>query len=253
MKRHSGAARAIRERRRAPRPTDPYEIASFVDRLAREVDWNAALPPHADSSGWRFGQSLKRLLDVVASGTALLVLSPFLLLVGLLVRLDSRGPALYKWTAVGYRGRRFTEYKFRTMVPDAARVEEELSHLNEMDGPVFKIRNDPRVTRFGRFLRRYSIDEIPQLWNVLVGDMSLVGPRPLIWHEFADATPEQRRKLSVVPGLTCFWQISGRSAITSFQEWVELDLAYIRDWSFRLDLEILLKTVPVVVRGRNAY
>jgi lipopolysaccharide/colanic/teichoic acid biosynthesis glycosyltransferase len=198
-------------------------------------------------------QFAKRLVDFAVSAFGLVVLSPLLILVALLVRFDSPGHALYTWTAVGYRGRRFKEYKFRTMVLDAEHVADELSHLNEMDGPVFKIRDDPRVTRIGRLLRKYSIDELPQLWNVLLGDMSLVGPRPLIWHEFANATPDQRRKLSVRPGITCLWQITGRSAITSFQGWVDLDLEYIRDWSLRIDVLILLRTIPVVLRGRNAY
>lgn len=230
-----------------------HSVGELVDRLAREVDWTSALPPHAHAAGWHVGQFAKRLFDLATAFVGLVLLAPFLLLVTLIVRLDSPGGALYTWTAVGYRGRRFTEYKFRTMVMDAEHVEDELSHLNEMDGPVFKIRDDPRVTRVGRVLRKYSIDELPQLWNVLLGDMSLVGPRPLIWHEFANATPDQRRKLSVRPGITCLWQITGRSAITSFQGWVDLDLEYIRDWSLRIDVLILLRTIPVVFRGRNAY
>ncbi len=250
----SGHSHSHRPRRKTPPPRPaPHSISELVDRRAREVDWSAALPPHADSAGWVIGQLFKRAFDFVVSLAALLLLAPILLIVAALVRLDSPGGALYTWTAVGYRGRRFKEYKFRTMVVDAEHAADELSHLNEMDGPVFKIRDDPRVTRFGKFLRKYSIDELPQIWNVFLGDMSLVGPRPLIWHEFANATPEQRQKLSVRPGITCLWQISGRSAITSFQGWVDLDLEYIRDWSLRVDVLILLRTIPVVLRGRNAY
>jgi lipopolysaccharide/colanic/teichoic acid biosynthesis glycosyltransferase len=228
-------------------------VSELVDRLAREVDWVSALPPHAHSPGWHLAQFVKRVFDIVVSGIGLIILAPFFVIIAILIRLDSPGGALYTWTAVGYRGRRFKEYKFRTMVMDAEQVIEDVKHLNEMDGPVFKIRNDPRVTRLGRFLRRYSIDELPQIWNVFLGDMSLVGPRPLIWHEFANAEPHQRLKLAVTPGITCLWQVSGRSAITSFQEWVDLDLEYIRDWSLRVDLLILLRTIPVVLRGRNAY
>jgi lipopolysaccharide/colanic/teichoic acid biosynthesis glycosyltransferase len=139
------------------------------------------------------------------------------------------------------------------MVQDADRQKEQLQHLNEMTGPVFKIKSDPRVTRVGRVLRTFSIDELPQLWSVLVGDMSLVGPRPLGPDEFVQATPEQRRKLSLRPGITCIWQAGGRSQISSFQDWVDMDLAYIRDWSLMLDLQLLLQTIPAVVRGRGAY
>jgi lipopolysaccharide/colanic/teichoic acid biosynthesis glycosyltransferase len=182
----------------------------------------------------------------------LVILSPLLAAVAIAVRLDSRGPVLYPWRVVGYRGRRFTGYKFRTMVPDADRLKAQLGHLNEMSGPVFKIRHDPRVTRTGRFLRKYSLDELPQLWSVLLGDMSLVGPRPLGPWEFVRCVPEQRRKLAVRPGITCYWQIYGRSDITDFDEWVRLDLKYIAEWDLGLDLRILVKTFPVVMKGSGA-
>jgi lipopolysaccharide/colanic/teichoic acid biosynthesis glycosyltransferase len=154
---------------------------------------------------------------------------------------------------VGVRGRRFTGYKLRTMVPEADQLKDQLAHLNEMQGPVFKMKDDPRVTKFGKFLRKYSLDELPQLWSVLVGDMTLVGPRPLAPDEFTSATPFERRKLSVKPGITCTWQVSGRNHIGAFAEWVRLDLEYIRNWSFSGDLGILLKTIPVVIRGTGAY
>jgi len=178
---------------------------------------------------------------------------PFFLLLGVAVVLDSGWPVFYPWRVVGQCGRRFTGYKLRTMVRDADQLKSKLAHLNEMNGPVFKIRRDPRVTGLGRLLRRYSLDELPQLWSVLLGEMSLVGPRPLSLEEFVKATPAQRRKLAVTPGITCLWQISGRSNIGDFDEWVRLDRQYIETWTLWLDLRILLQTVPVVIRGTGAY
>lgn len=239
--------------RHSPYPADEAKLDQVVDRLASDVDWDSALPARAFTWKWHFAQTAKRLLDVALAAVALLVLLPAFALIALVIRLDSPGGVLYPWVVVGYRGRRFTGFKFRTMVMDADQRKQELRHLNEMTGPVFKIRNDPRVTRIGRFMRKYSIDELPQLWSVLVGDMSLVGPRPLGRGEFVECTSDQRRKLAVRPGITCLWQVSGRSAITSFQAWVDLDLEYIRHWNLWLDLRILLRTIPVVLRGRNAY
>src|SRR5207244_11951927 len=141
------------------------------------------------------------------------------------------------------RGRFFTGYKFRTMVPNAETLQADLAHRNEMRGPVFKMRDDPRVTRVGRILRRYSLDELPQLWSVLKGDMSLVGPRPPLQTEWARFSEWQRRKLSVTPGITCLWQIRGRNTICDFDEWVRLDIEYIEKWSLWLDLQILARTV----------
>jgi lipopolysaccharide/colanic/teichoic acid biosynthesis glycosyltransferase len=196
---------------------------------------------------------VKRLIDIIVATVALLVLLPVFVVLGAAIVLDSGWPVFYPWRVVGLRGRRFTGYKLRTMVPDADQLKDQLAHLNEMNGPVFKIRDDPRVTGLGKFLRRYSLDELPQLWSVLLGDMSLVGPRPLSAEEFVQATPLERRKLSVTPGITCTWQVSGRNEIDSFADWVRLDLHYIEQWSLRLDFEILLKTLPVVVRGTGAY
>jgi lipopolysaccharide/colanic/teichoic acid biosynthesis glycosyltransferase len=158
---------------------------------------------------------------------------------------------LFRQTRCGLYGRRFTLYKFRTMVEGAEERLAELQHLNEMDGPVFKSRRDPRVTRLGRLLRKFSLDELPQLWNVLRGDMSLVGPRPPIPDEVARYERWQRRRLSMKPGLTCLWQVSGRNELT-FEEWMRLDLEYIDNWSLWLDLKIALKTIPAVLRGRGA-
>ena len=195
---------------------------------------------------------MKRVLDVVLAAIGLVLLSPVIVLIGFLIKLDSEGPILHRMEWVGLRGRRFVGYKLRTMVSDAEQQRESLTRFNEMTGPVFKMRHDPRVTRVGQFLRRTSIDELPQLFSVLLGDMSLVGPRPPGPHEYADFRPEQRLKLAVTPGITCLWQISGRSAISDFEEWIQLDMEYIRNWSLWLDLKILLRTVPVVLTGRGA-
>jgi lipopolysaccharide/colanic/teichoic acid biosynthesis glycosyltransferase len=176
---------------------------------------------------------------------------PVMLLVAALIRLTSPGPALFIQRRGGLHGRPFPMLKFRTMRQDAEVHREALRAANEMDGPVFKIREDPRVTPIGRFLRRTSIDELPQLGNVLLGHMSLVGPRPLPVDETFNVTGPHRRRLSVRPGLTCLWQISGRNEL-GFQEWMNLDLQYVDNWSLGLDLAILLRTVPALLSGRGA-
>jgi exopolysaccharide biosynthesis polyprenyl glycosylphosphotransferase len=196
---------------------------------------------------------LKRVVDVVGSVVLLVVLAIPMLVVALLIRLTSPGPVLFRQQRAGLNGRPFTMYKFRTMVTNAEQLKHELEQLNEMSGPVFKITNDPRVTPIGRFLRRYSIDELPQLINVLRGEMSLVGPRPLPVDEVARFDDvSHRRRLSVKPGLTCLWQISGRSELRDFKEWVRLDLEYIDHWSLWLDFKILLRTIPVVLTAKGA-
>ncbi len=192
---------------------------------------------------------VKRTIDIILSGVLLLLLSPFLLLVATAVKMTSPGPAFYQWNVIGYRGRPFRSLKFRSMVVNADAVKAQLFALNEMTGPVFKVKNDPRVTSLGRFLRKYSIDELPQLWSVLRGDMSLVGPRPAGPGEWARYEPWQRRKLSVTPGITCLWQVNGRNNIRDFDEWVRLDLEYINNWSLRLDFKILARTLLVVLAG----
>jgi len=195
----------------------------------------------------------KRALDLILSACGLILLAPLLLLTALAVRLSSpKGSVLYRLDWVGKNGRPFTGYKFRTMVPDADKLKGELFPFNEMQGPVFKMTNDPRVTRLGRVLRKYSIDELPQLYSVLKGDLSLVGPRAPLREEAERFEFWQRRKLSVKPGITCLWQIRGRSEIHSFDEWVDLDLQYIEKASFLLDLGILLLTIPAVLSGRGA-
>ncbi len=195
--------------------------------------------------------AVKRLLDVSMSAVLLVLALPVVAAIALTIKLTSGGEVLYRQIRCGLNGRRFTLYKFRTMVEDAEEKQGELLHLNEMDGPVFKLREDPRITWFGRILRRFSLDELPQLWNVLRGDMSLVGPRPPIPDEVARYQRWQRRRLSMKPGLTCLWQVSGRNQI-DFDRWMELDLKYIDSWSPWLDLKILAKTVPAVLSGRGA-
>jgi exopolysaccharide biosynthesis polyprenyl glycosylphosphotransferase len=194
---------------------------------------------------------LKRLFDVVASGLGLLALSPLLGLVALIIKLQDGGPILFEQERSGLYGRPFGMLKFRSMVLNAEELRAELEAQNEMDGPVFKIKRDPRITRIGAFIRKTSIDELPQLWNVFRGDMSLVGPRPPIPAEVAQYERWQMRRLSMKPGITCIWQVSGRNQI-SFENWMKLDLQYIDNWSFWLDIKLLLMTVPVVLLQRGA-
>jgi lipopolysaccharide/colanic/teichoic acid biosynthesis glycosyltransferase len=203
----------------------------------------------AESFYLRFG---KRALDVAGALFGLAISSPLLLAAAIAIRIESRGPIFYRSIRVGRGGRPFTFLKLRSMVDGADRHRQKLTHLNESDGPVFKMARDPRVTRVGRFLRTTSIDEIPQLLNVLKGEMSLVGPRPPIPHEVAQYEPWQLRRLDVLPGITCLWQISGRSRI-GFQEWMRLDLEYIKHQSFRLDMKILVRTIPAVLSREGAY
>ncbi len=194
----------------------------------------------------------KRLIDVVGATIGLAILGPFVLLpTAIAIKLTSPGPILFGQKRSGVHGRLFRMYKFRSMVTNAEMLKAELEVFNEMSGPVFKMKDDPRVTPLGRFLRRTSIDEFPQLWNVLVGDMSLVGPRPPIPTEVQHYNPWHRRRLSMKPGLTCIWQISGRNKI-GFEQWMQLDLQYIDNWSLWLDLKILARTIPVVLTGLGA-
>lgn len=192
--------------------------------------------------------ALKRLGDIVLASLMLVAAAPVMAITALLVRFTSPGPILFRQVRCGLYGRRFWMLKFRTMEVDAEQRKAALLALNEMDGPVFKLRDDPRVTAVGRVLRRWSLDELPQLWNVLRGDMSLVGPRPPVPEEVVQYTVSDRRRLSMRPGLTCLWQVTGRNSI-GFADWVKLDLRYIDNWSLAADLRILLRTIPTVLRG----
>ena len=198
-----------------------------------------------------FDVVLKRIVDFLVAAGCLILWSPLLLLIGMAVKLTSRGPVFYRQTRCGLFGRRFTLVKFRTMIDGAEDKLWEIRHLNEMSGPVFKMRNDPRVTPLGKYLRKFSLDEIPQFWNVIKGEMSVVGPRAPLSEEVEFYSFRQRRRLSVKPGITCLWQVSGRSEI-DFQRWMDLDLQYIDNWSLWLDLSIMLKTIPAVFSGRGA-
>ncbi len=201
-------------------------------------------------SGW--ASFLKRFFDLVLAAVLLVILSPLFLLTAVLIRCDSPGPVFFAQERLGLYKRRFRMYKFRTMVPEAEKIQSSLEHLNEANGPVFKIRNDPRITRVGRFLRKTSIDELPQIFNVLIGDMSFVGPRPLPVRDYEGFNHDgHRRRFSVRPGITCLWQVSGRSNI-SFEKWMELDMLYIDRWSLWLDMRILIKTIPAVFKGSGA-
>ncbi|MCC6811038.1 MAG: sugar transferase [Deltaproteobacteria bacterium] len=199
----------------------------------------------------RYQMALKRLFDIVASSLGLWVLSPLLIGVAIGIKLTSRGPIFFKQQRVGLHGKKFSMLKFRSMVTNAEALKDKLMQQNEMSGPVFKMKKDPRITAIGRFIRKYSIDELPQLINVLRGDMSVVGPRPPVPSEVAKYESWQRRRLSVRPGLTCIWQVSGRNEI-SFEEWMYLDMLYVDNWSLVLDFSLILKTVPVVITGRGA-
>jgi exopolysaccharide biosynthesis polyprenyl glycosylphosphotransferase len=198
---------------------------------------------------------LKRVFDIVISGLLLILLSPVFLLVAFLIKLISPdGPVFFVQSRVGYNRRCFNMIKFRSMVPNAELLQCELEAMNEAQGPVFKIKNDPRITPIGRVLRKTSLDELPQLLNVLRGDMSLVGPRPLPLRDVKRFEESSlKRRFSVKPGITCLWQINGRSDLTSFDQWIEQDLEYIDHWSFSLDLKILAKTIPAVLKGTGAH
>jgi lipopolysaccharide/colanic/teichoic acid biosynthesis glycosyltransferase len=191
----------------------------------------------------------KRAMDVLGSALLLLVLSPLLFALMVLVKLTSQGPVFYRWRVVGKNGEPFLSYKFRSMVPNADELKPKLEAANEMTGPVFKLSRDPRVTPLGSWMRRYSLDELPQLYSVLKGDMSLVGPRPPLRTEYARFTDYQKQKLAVTPGMTCLWQVSGRNQVREFDQWIQLDLEYIRCWSPALDLKILCRTLGVVFAG----
>jgi exopolysaccharide biosynthesis polyprenyl glycosylphosphotransferase len=234
----------------------PFAMPAYMFRLERA----RPLSVHSIGDGYIHYQSvqskptqmaLKRAFDILSTAIALWVLSPLLLTVALLIKLTSRGPVLFRQVRVGMHGRPFRMLKFRTMVENAEALKATLAAQNEMDGPVFKMKRDPRITRIGTFLRKFSIDELPQLVNVLRGDMSVVGPRPPVPNEVARYEPWQRRRLSVRPGLTCIWQVSGRNEI-SFEQWMYMDLQYIDNWSFTNDIGLILKTFPVVLTGRGA-
>jgi lipopolysaccharide/colanic/teichoic acid biosynthesis glycosyltransferase len=225
------------------------DLVSETSGLSGKVPTLSLVPGEAHDD-WLF---VKRVMDVCIGGLLLVLLSPIFLLIAIAIKLTTPHlPVFYPWRVVGNRGRRFTGYKFTTMVADADAQRESLASLNEMTGPVFKIAKDPRITPLGKFLRRFSLNELPQLWSVFKGDMSLVGPRPAGPHELERYELWQKRKLSAQPGITCFWQVQGRNRISSFDDWVRLDLEYIQRRSLWLDCTILAKTFWVVIRGTGS-
>jgi exopolysaccharide biosynthesis polyprenyl glycosylphosphotransferase len=232
-----------------------FDSEIFDLKIARarteKLDGRTQLTAYSSSpDGWAV--LVKRGLDVTLSLALLLSIAPVLVVIGLLVKLTSRGPVLFRQERIGRNKRRFFIYKFRTMVPNAEKLQPALEGLNEAAGPVFKIRNDPRVTPIGRLLRRTSLDELPQLFNVLRGDMSLVGPRPLPVRDYEGFDQDwQRRRFSVRPGITCLWQVNGRSNI-AFDHWMKLDLQYLDEWSIWLDVKILAQTIPAVLKRSGA-
>lgn len=205
---------------------------------------------------------IKRFMDVIGALLGLVFLSPLFFIIAILIKLTSRGPVIYKEIRVGKGFKEFTFFKFRSMCYDAEGKRHKFLHMDETPGPVFKIRKDPRITSVGKFLRRTSLDELPQLWNILKGDMSFVGPRPPRPDEVVHYTQYHKRRLEVKPGLTCLWQISGRSDLlisakeegrNGFEEWIDMDIKYIDSQSLWLDIKILLKTIPAVISCRGAY
>lgn len=194
---------------------------------------------------------IKRTIDIIGSLSGLIILSPILLIVMAAIKIESRGPVVFAQERVGYKGKRFKMYKFRSMVENAEELKEKLKDQNEMNGPMFKMKNDPRVTRVGRIIRKTSIDEIPQFVNVLKGDMSLVGPRPSLVKEVEEFDDWMLRRLDVKPGLTCYWQVSGRNDI-DFEEWMKLDIKYIEEQSILVDIKLILKTVLVLFGDKHA-
>ncbi len=200
-------------------------------------------------SARHFQLACKRAIDVILSCVLLIVLFPLFLMIAVGIKLTSPGPVLYRWPVVGAGGTPLSAYKFRTMIIGAELTKEQLLDKNEATGPVFKMRNDPRITPIGRILRKFSLDELPQLWSVLKGDMSLVGPRPVLTTEWTQFDAWHRRKLSVKPGIVCLWHLRGQPR--EFDKWVELDLEYIDNWSLWLDLKLLAWTVVYAIAGRN--
>jgi exopolysaccharide biosynthesis polyprenyl glycosylphosphotransferase len=230
--------------------TDIFNL-NFARSRTEDFDRNLQIAPYG-SEYEALPMILKRFLDIVMSFVLLILLSPVFIVTALLVKLSSAGPVFFCQQRIGLNKRRFLTYKFRTMIPNAEQMISQLEHLNEVSGPVFKIKNDPRLSPVGKLLRRTSIDELPQLFNVLKGDMSLVGPRPMAVRDYEGFSEDwQRRRFSVRPGITCLWQVNGRSSV-SFQQWMELDMLYIEQWSIWLDLKILARTIPAVMRGTGA-
>ena len=200
----------------------------------------------------KFYEIFKRGIDIIGAGSGLLLLSPVIVVVACAVKFTSKGPIFFSQKRVGKNGKIFDMYKFRSMVVNAEELKEKLAHQNEMSGPMFKMKDDPRVTKIGKFIRKTSIDELPQLWNVLKGDMSLVGPRPSLPKEVKQFEKWMYKRLTVKPGLTCYWQVSGRNNI-DFEDWMKLDISYVEDRNIWIDIKLIFKTAFILFGDKNAY
>lgn len=222
------------------------EQEAKMDR--EELNLNSEVVITDIAIGYKF---FKRVIDVVCSLAGLLLLSPVLIIISILIKLESDGPIIFSQDRIGYKGQKFKMYKFRSMVVNAEELKKKLSEQNEMSGPMFKMKNDPRVTKVGKFIRKTSIDELPQLINILKGEMSLVGPRPSLPKEVKEFEPWMMERLEVKPGLTCYWQVSGRNAI-DFEDWMKLDIKYVRERSFWLDIKLIFKTFFVLFGDEHA-
>lgn len=204
------------------------------------------------SMEFSFYEVIKRLIDIVCSFLGVLVLSPLFIIIAIIIKMTSKGPVFFSQKRVGKNGKEFDMYKFRSMVVNAEELKEKLAAKNEMSGPMFKMKDDPRVTKVGKFIRKTSIDELPQLWNVLKGDMSLVGPRPSLPKEVAQFENWMYKRLEVKPGLTCYWQVSGRNNI-DFEDWMKLDVKYVEERNLWIDIKLIFKTVGVLFGDKNAH
>ena len=204
------------------------------------------------TKGFSFYEVIKRTIDIVCSFVGILVLSPLFIVIAIIIKLTSKGPVFFSQKRVGKHGREFDMYKFRSMVVNAEELKEKLAAQNEMSGPMFKMKDDPRVTKVGKFIRKTSIDELPQLWNILKGDMSLVGPRPSLPKEVAQFEDWMYKRLEVKPGLTCYWQVSGRNNI-DFEDWMKLDVKYVEERNLWIDIKLIFKTVGVLFGDKNAH
>ena len=202
--------------------------------------------------GFSFYEAIKRLIDIICSFVGILVLSPLFIIIAIIIKFTSKGPVFFSQKRVGRNGKEFDMYKFRSMVVNAEELKEKLAAQNEMSGPMFKMKDDPRVTKVGKFIRKTSIDELPQLWNVLKGDMSLVGPRPSLPKEVAQFDEWMYKRLEVKPGLTCYWQVSGRNNI-DFEDWMKLDIRYVEEKNLWIDIKLICKTVFVLFGDKNAH
>jgi len=222
------------------------EQEAKMDR--EELNLNSEVVITDITIGYKF---FKRVIDVVCSLAGLLLLSPVLIIVSMLIKLESDGPIIFSQDRIGYKGKEFKMYKFRSMVVNAEELKKKLAEQNEMSGPMFKMKNDPRVTKVGKFIRKTSIDELPQLINILKGEMSLVGPRPSLPKEVKEFEPWMIERLEVKPGLTCYWQVSGRNDI-DFEDWMKLDIKYVRERSFWLDIKLIFKTFFVLFGDEHA-